>query len=973
MVVPADAGGQSPSASLVSPADPQGDPLAVLPPQYPEGDVTRDGCGTDYCESVGGFVSQYTFPDRFRGNKFSFEYAGDLLEFSMELCIHTEMDLWFSVFEYDEDNRRFCRVRINKDPDTNGDVVVENAGPGCAFYSTGSLTGVELAAGSTYVLGVAWGGPSITYAWDLLSNPRDFSHGQILGAVSLSTPVGGPPVDPEDECPTLGHSPVGLWSMEVCLGLDPGACCLDDATCEYLNLFECLVAGGVFAAPLLTCTDVEGCPMVQGACCFGDGCKPHNQYRCECEGGDSWVEGALCWDDPDPCGEYGACCISGGCEQRTEGECLAGEGSFRGVGTECGSETPPCFLGACCAGQVCWLDTEQNCLEWDSWFAGLGTTCDDNPDPCIPLGACCVNWVCHDGLTEDECAGQGGVYRGDLTACDSIPVVCTAGACCTESACFVAGSYEACLDEGGSFVGTGTDCTDDPCEPRGACCADDECLGERTADECTDATGVYRGDWTACITLSPGCGLGACCVPNVGCISDLSEVVCQGSPGTVFQGEGTDCGSLEKGCLGDCCADFGCLEGLPPEHCTDWPGGVFLEYGQSCNADPPDVSCDEVSGSACCLLSGACVMVSSEGACVSLNENWNWKPGVDCAEFSCPHPDAVGACCLPGEECAEVTSSACASAGGIYHGDETSCAAGLCLVVGACCLDDVCAVVSEPVCVTSGGVYHGDGVLCDPDPCGKPSGACCIGQTCTIQTAQDCTGAGGVYHGDGVLCDPDPCGEPSGACCIDETCTIQAAQDCIGAGGSYQGDDIPCDPNPCEAISIIGSNPPADAIDARKPSDINDCGIEFGWDSIDITFDGAASGVGVSDFWVNLDPPGVPPTILALTHPSGDIVTVQLDGAIPTGHWTIFTHIASDTSTRIGYLPADVNGDGTSGPVDVLDMIDSLNEVPGVEFPEWSTDCDRSGATNPADILTVIDLLNGAGCFAPWNGETLPQ
>ncbi len=168
----------------------------------------------------------------------------------------------------------------------------------------------------------------------------------------------------------------------------------------------------------------------------------------------------------------------------------------------------------------------------------------------------------------------------------------------------------------------------------------------------------------------------------------------------------------------------------------------------------------------------------------------------------------------------------------------------------------------------------------------------------------------------------------------------------------------------------VSSYPPDRAIDARQPSDL-DCTEFFGWDAIEITFDCDTAGVQTSDFTVTVDPADITPPAIVAVEPDGNAATLRFDVAIPTRHWTVVMHKPTGSSTRIGYLPADVNGNGTSGPVDILDLIDHLNHV--IELPEWSTDVDRTDETNPADILTLIDLLNGAGCFDPWNGETLPE
>lgn len=173
------------------------------------------------------------------------------------------------------------------------------------------------------------------------------------------------------------------------------------------------------------------------------------------------------------------------------------------------------------------------------------------------------------------------------------------------------------------------------------------------------------------------------------------------------------------------------------------------------------------------------------------------------------------------------------------------------------------------------------------------------------------------------------------------------------------------------AMLLARSNPPSNAIDARQPSNIDGSGT-VGWQFILLEFTGYALNLQPGEFEVTQEGGmGPAPTILALLPVDSNIVNAFLSSPLSPGTWTTITHIASGTSTRIGYLPGDVNGDGTSSPVDILALIDSLNGV-GMPREIWSTDIDRSGVTNPADILRLIDLLNGAGAFDVYNGATLP-
>lgn len=173
------------------------------------------------------------------------------------------------------------------------------------------------------------------------------------------------------------------------------------------------------------------------------------------------------------------------------------------------------------------------------------------------------------------------------------------------------------------------------------------------------------------------------------------------------------------------------------------------------------------------------------------------------------------------------------------------------------------------------------------------------------------------------------------------------------------------------AIAIVSSIPPHGAIDARQPSNVDGTN-PVGWDSIDLAFSGPVAGLTDGDFTIDqlggiLPPPGI--ASVSVLDPN--TLRVTLTSRIEPGARTTVTHTASGTSVTLGSLPADVNSDGTSSPVDILALIDSLNGV-GVPRPIWSTDINRSGLAEPSDILRVIDLLNGAGAFDVWNGVTLP-
>jgi hypothetical protein len=171
---------------------------------------------------------------------------------------------------------------------------------------------------------------------------------------------------------------------------------------------------------------------------------------------------------------------------------------------------------------------------------------------------------------------------------------------------------------------------------------------------------------------------------------------------------------------------------------------------------------------------------------------------------------------------------------------------------------------------------------------------------------------------------------------------------------------------------IVGSMPAHNAVDARQPTDPHGESA-YGWDFVDLTFDGEVPAVTAQDFYTYTqidNTVGVGPAVVEVEHLAGDRVRVHLGEMLEPGSWTTIQHVPSNTSVRLGYLPGAVGNDLIVGPDDILVLIDVLNGV--ANRPMWATDVDRSGVTNAADILRLIDLLNGAGAFDVWNGEELP-
>lgn len=172
------------------------------------------------------------------------------------------------------------------------------------------------------------------------------------------------------------------------------------------------------------------------------------------------------------------------------------------------------------------------------------------------------------------------------------------------------------------------------------------------------------------------------------------------------------------------------------------------------------------------------------------------------------------------------------------------------------------------------------------------------------------------------------------------------------------------------APSLVGSDPPDEAIDARVP--VDETMEPVGFDRVDWEFDvelnctlpaGFAHVQGGDEFR--------PAVAGAEVHEGGLHATVILDGPIPPGVWTTLVHKESLESMRLGFLPGDVDASRVSSPLDILALVDALNGAAG-PLPDWSADIDWSGVIDAADALTLVQLLNGEVDGLVWSGAMLP-
>lgn len=172
--------------------------------------------------------------------------------------------------------------------------------------------------------------------------------------------------------------------------------------------------------------------------------------------------------------------------------------------------------------------------------------------------------------------------------------------------------------------------------------------------------------------------------------------------------------------------------------------------------------------------------------------------------------------------------------------------------------------------------------------------------------------------------------------------------------------------------AIVAGDPPIGAIDARQPSDPQ-ATVGFGWNVFDITLNGEVCAAVPADFTVIEDGGGAPtPAVTNVQQLSATNFRLTLNQFIEPGAWTEIRHNPTGASMFVGFLPGDVNSDGTTNATDVAALAAFLGGQ-GASLPPWATDLDRSGTTTPADLVRLIDLMNGAEWFIDWNGFSLPQ
>ena len=251
--------------------------------------------------------------------------------------------------------------------------------------------------------------------------------------------------------------------------------------------------------------------------------------------------------------------------------------------------------------------------------------------------ACCVPGACFENLTDKGCKLQGGVFHpgvdcASLDYCED-PTGCTPGTVCDDGdPCTV---EDRCSVEG--CHGTPLSCDDaNPC----------------TTDVCVGKEGCAH-------TPIPGCGLGACCLPQGLCI-DMDATKCGTGGGTFTPGASCAAGFQCK-VKAACCFPSGICKDVIAEECV--AGGGTSVIGATCAT--PGI-CVVPPAGACCLPDGSCKALSHEECQANKGA---WSADGDCGQKSWCFQ--LGACCTADGGCLELDAPKCIEKGGLWEPGHT--------------------------------------------------------------------------------------------------------------------------------------------------------------------------------------------------------------------------------------------------------------------------------------------------------------
>ncbi|MEE2681605.1 MAG: dockerin type I repeat-containing protein [Planctomycetota bacterium] len=211
-----------------------------------------------------------------------------------------------------------------------------------------------------------------------------------------------------------------------------------------------------------------------------------------------------------------------------------------------------CGIFGCAAGWTTFAELPSLCTPSGDWVMRATWT----PFDCGLDGACCVDSICANNTTEENCSGTGGIWGGPGSVCDEFNCdgPTTEGPCCFESTsgCILL-LAETCEAAGGIPGPAGELCADFICFPSGAACLPDgSCLEGVSPDDAAALGAVFAGDGTLCADVFCPAPIGACCFQNDFCLG-LTEDECA-QTGAEWRGMGTTCDDFDFDGVPDDCA-----------------------------------------------------------------------------------------------------------------------------------------------------------------------------------------------------------------------------------------------------------------------------------------------------------------------------------------------------------------------------------------------------------------------------------
>lgn len=191
-----------------------------------------------------------------------------------------------------------------------------------------------------------------------------------------------------------------------------------------------------------------------------------------------------------------------------------------------------------------------------------------------------------------------------------------------------------------------------------------------------------------------------------------------------------------------------------------------------------------------------------------------------------------------------------------------------------------------------------------------------------------------------------------------------------GRLGSVDPGDLTISFDACPAGGVSFLDPPSGIVDARQPHPPGDSDNLQGIDRIVVespsnAFDGRCWSVKETALR------GTPNNVSFVEANADGSSTLWLDRPLTPGVETTITYHGSDDTTTTGCFtthPGDVNADGESNALDIQVLVGVLAGKTTPIWPGFSDDIDQSGTTGPRDLLRLIDLLNDG-----WLGTMIPK